>query len=183
MSLKKDFDELKASWSQASPLFKVYLAFSFFLSTSAIASLSEAIVKWRGFFLDALTFYHQVFSEPLRKWFLELGLKATTETTNYLVIFALILSAYVRMLVIERKNQLEVDWLLRINILLGIFNVSTLLKDGRSPSNYFWVLAALILIYPSLGLEPVQKRAFYIPIFVTLCAVCLFGAINAGLTH
>ena len=49
MGLKSEIDEIKNTWAEASPPVKAYLALSFFLSTSAIASLAETIVKWKGF--------------------------------------------------------------------------------------------------------------------------------------
>jgi len=102
-----------------------------------VASLAETIVKWKGFFQDALAFYHQVISEPLRKLFLELGLRIISETANYLVILVLLTSAFVRMRFIGKKNKLEGDWNLTVGILLAILNATVLIAMGETPTIWY----------------------------------------------
>jgi hypothetical protein len=67
MGLKGDIDELSSTWTRASRLLKGWLGLSVFLSASAVASLSEIIMKWRGFFRDSLEFYKGWISEPLKE--------------------------------------------------------------------------------------------------------------------
>jgi hypothetical protein len=65
MGLKGDFDEIAKVWSAAPWRVKVYLVLSAGLASSSVASLSEAIFKWKGFFLDALLFYRAWITTPM----------------------------------------------------------------------------------------------------------------------
>lgn len=64
MGLKSDIEEVTNYWKHSPWRIKIFLALSLFLSTSSIASLSESIIKWKWFILDALTFYRQWISTP-----------------------------------------------------------------------------------------------------------------------
>lgn len=65
MGLKSDIDEVTQHWSRSPWRVKVFLLIALFISTSSLASLSEAVFKWRGFILDALAFYKIFVSQPL----------------------------------------------------------------------------------------------------------------------
>ncbi|MCC2682956.1 MAG: heme/copper-type cytochrome/quinol oxidase, subunit 1 [Nitrosospira multiformis] len=189
MDLKSEIDKIKNVWSQASPLGKVYHSLSFYLSISTIASLSETVIKWKGFFRDALTFYHQFIREPLHKIFFDLKLDLVPELIDYLVIYTLLISSFLRVLFVERKNDLEANRIINrklgMQLCMGIVFIALTFRMERIPSISALALAsipifAIFLLSIYLGRE--QKRAFYIPLLCAVSTVGILAAINAGLS-
>lgn len=73
MGLKADVDEVLHSWSRSPWWMRVWLILSGFLAISSVASLAETVTKWKGFFKDAVSFYHDWISLPLRNLIAPLG--------------------------------------------------------------------------------------------------------------
>ncbi len=168
-------------WSQESPSARAGWTLSLLLGLSHIGSLSETIAKLKGFFRDGFVFYHQVVSEPLSERFLELGLRAAPETVDSIVIFGLLTFAFVWMRGVGRKNNLKGDRRIIHHILVGIFLIILLLSSGFPDGGLLWAFVIALLIMP-VQLDIEQKKAFYIPIFCTVFAVCTIAAIKVGLS-
>src|ERR1700692_2139879 len=66
MGLKGDVDEVVTTWRKASWPLKAWLLLSCSLAISSVASLAEAVTKWKGFFKDEIEFYRRWISTPLR---------------------------------------------------------------------------------------------------------------------
>jgi hypothetical protein len=65
MGLKGDFSEVEAIWSRSPWRVKAFLGISLFLASGSIASLSDTVFRWKGFVLDAVTFYRTYISGQL----------------------------------------------------------------------------------------------------------------------
>lgn len=189
MGLKSEIDEIKNNWSQASPGGKVRLALKYYILTSAVASLSEEIVKWKGVFRDALTFYHHFVRDPVRELFFYIKLDLSPVIIDYLVIYTLLISSFLRVLFVERKNNLKANRIinrkLALQLFMGIVFIALISRMERVPNISALALASIqiftILLLPiHFGRE--QKKAFYIPLLCAVSGVGIMGAINAGLS-
>src|SRR5687768_12251943 len=124
MGLKSQVDEIINDWLQTSPLRKVYQAFSLYLTISAIASLLSEIFYWKGFFKDALTFYHQFVRGPLHQVFFYFKLDFRPEYLDFIVIYFLLLSAFISLRFVEIQNNVKINWRLTLNLLGGILVIA-----------------------------------------------------------
>jgi hypothetical protein len=134
----------------------------FFLSTSTIASLSETLIKWKGFFRDALTFYHQFVREPLHQLFFDFKLDLRPEYLDFIVIYSLLFSAFIRLRFVEMQNNIPINWRLILNLFGGIFVIAMPVALGTDRF-ITWHIVAIQVIYIlllPLQLSPEQKRPF-----------------------
>ena len=185
MGLKSDIDEVKTAWSQATPLAKVYLALSLFLSTSAIASLTDTIVQWKGFFRNALAFYHEWINAPLIELFLAFGLRIAPEAGDYIVVVTLLISSAIRLSLHWAKHGGGVKQGSMLSYFLWVIPPSSLymlLREGSAPKTTTWVFLGLVFLAPLFFLPLQEKRAYYTPILCAVFAVGIFAAINTGLS-
>jgi hypothetical protein len=86
MGLKADLDEVRLAWPGYPWRLKIWLVLSAFLASASIASLSETVVKWKGFILDAVMFYQTWIADPFQKGLtaiLQVPLQSRTPTTSY----------------------------------------------------------------------------------------------------
>jgi hypothetical protein len=190
MGLKSDTDEIKNTWSRASPLVKVYLALSFYLTISAIASLSETIVKWKGFFRDALISYHHFVRGPIRELFFYLKLDLSPVIIDYFVIYTLLISSFLRLLFVERKSNLKANGIIKrelaLQLFMGILFIALISRIERVPNYSSLALASipiLIVLLLPIHLGRAQKSAFYVPLLCAISAVGIMGAINSGISR
>ena len=65
MGLKGDLQEVATVWEKSSWRVKAYLLLSAFLASGSIASLSDTVLRWKGFLRDALLFYQAYISDQL----------------------------------------------------------------------------------------------------------------------
>lgn len=160
----------------------MYQTLSFYLTISAIASLlSDTFVRWKGIFWDGLTFYHQFVREPLHEIFLDFKLDLVPELIDFVVIYALLVSAFIRLRFVEIKNNLKVNWKLTFNLFLGIAFVAMFCVLGTAQAFKPWPIFSLqifqiLLLTHDLGRQ--QKIAFYIPLLCAISAVGIMVVIN-----
>ncbi|WP_024850987.1 hypothetical protein [Hydrogenovibrio kuenenii] len=74
MNILKEFTEVKANFQKSSILFKIISVLGFFLSFSSLTSISNSIVEWKGFILDALNFYNFYYVNTIRSFSGMIGL-------------------------------------------------------------------------------------------------------------
>lgn len=147
MGLKSEIDEIKNAWSQASPREKVRLAVKYYIFISAAASLSEEIVKWKGVFRNALTFYHHLRDFVRELLFYLIKLDLAPVIIDYLVIYTLLISSFLRALFVERKNNLKANPILNrelgMQLFLGIVYIALISLMERVPNIYALALASI----------------------------------------
>jgi len=87
MGLKGDIEEAKKDWSKAPWWKRCGYSLSVYIAVSAIASLAETVVKWKGFIHDLLGFYRIWVSSPLRNILAtQLSINIPENATNLLII-------------------------------------------------------------------------------------------------
>lgn len=189
MGLKADIEEVTQFWGRSPWRVKVFLSLSFFLSTSSIASLSEAVFKWKGFFLDALAFYRLYVSGPVGlqvQHLLSYPLPPTF--IDHSIILALFFSSMIRVMLYRQKTMSgKVNYTLIF--LICYFGILHSLAHERhiaptalqmSPAWTFFPAVLLWLVFSLKGAERLLAIAYLLgPPF----AVGLLGAISAGLNR
>jgi hypothetical protein len=191
MGLKSEISEIITAWWHTPLLRKVYQALSFYLTISGIASLlSGTFVTWKGIFRAGLTFYHQLVREPLNEIFLYFKVDLSPVVIDYLVIYTLLISSFLRLLFVERKNNLKANRIinrkLALQLFMGILFIALISRIERAPNNAALALAAIqiftILLLP-IHFERAQKRAFYMPLLCAISAVGIMGALNSVISR
>ena len=125
MSLKKDIDEMRTAWLQASWRIRVWLVISGFLALSSIASLSEAVFKWKGFILDAVTFYREWVRVPLKNELQHFEIHLTSSYIDYLLLNGIVVAGLFRLL------ASGLDWRTRN----GFYSIAFLAYQRRPPGS------------------------------------------------
>lgn len=101
MGLKGDLQEVATVWEKSSWRVKAYLLLSAFLASGSIASLSDTVFRWKGFFRDALSFYQAYVSDQLLRalQFVFQTIQVPAGVSHLLILSALYLGANLRVAV------------------------------------------------------------------------------------
>ncbi len=186
MGLKADIAEVTDSWRSSSPLIKAWLVLSFFLAISSIASISEAIVKWRGFFADSVSTYRIVIRDPLVAVLVSIGFPQIPALVDASVVYILLLGAGIRWASSKHARDSDPRTQQRDALFLGVAmfgGISAGISYAKgifSPYDYA-IYCFCPLLLPALA----RVRGisyYYLCILLPLATVGLLGAINSGLT-
>jgi hypothetical protein len=187
MGLKSDVGEVVESWRSASPLIRLWLALSFFLAVSSIASISDAIVKWRGFFSDSISFYRNTVREPLVLLLQAAGIQLPPNIVDVTVIYSLLLAAAIKWASLPEVRSNDLSSHLRDSLALytamvsGIFAGRSYLQGYHTAHEYaLWVFVPLLI--------PAWARVrgvsyYYLWIILPLATVAILAAVNTGLAR
>jgi len=105
MGLKGDVHESTTIWSQSPWRVKLWLAFSLFLASGAIASLSDTVFRWKGFISDALAFYRLYISGQLSR-LLQAGFAPVPPgLPDFIILSVLLISANLRIAIFALPNS------------------------------------------------------------------------------
>lgn len=96
MGLKSDLEEAKKMWVNSSLLMKLFIITSLFITTSSMASLSDAIFKWKGLILDGIDFYHNYVADPAIQLLALIGLQYSPLDVNVFILVSLYAGSYFR---------------------------------------------------------------------------------------
>lgn len=208
MSLMGEVDEIVTTWRKASWAVRFLLLVSGFLSVSAIASMSEQVTKWKGFFKDEIEFYRGWISTPLQVYVFPLiGLHFPHSFVDFLVFYFLAIGSLVRSMVIVSRNA-PLDWrgaltergeglVKRGAFLWGGFACTTLaimiffiVEINKPPyrllseTNYFFILSIIMIVlfgFSAVYLGKIFQRGvarFYI---IQLAVVFLVVGVMAAI--
>ncbi|MDO9333363.1 MAG: hypothetical protein Q7T57_02435 [Dehalococcoidales bacterium] len=184
MGLKGDLDEAVKDWPKSNRLIKAWLVFSVFFSTLQLASLSEAVFKWKGFVLDGVNFYREWFTTPISK--------ATAEFTGFSVapfamdiVFVQILSTNaVFQSVFKEKRDLP-GWkplliTMIVGNLVGLAGIIFLTRPGATGPS--WMLYAFWFLFFGLAPRGKLRMNLLLHFAIPTLIVCIAAAIQLGLT-
>ncbi|MCB9191846.1 MAG: hypothetical protein H6603_07105 [Flavobacteriales bacterium] len=197
MSFFNDLKEDAKLWDGASLITKIFLVTSLFFTVSSLASLSDVVVEWRGFFLDSLSFYRSYINGPLRKLGALVGLNYTRDAIDYLILSTIYLSAATRwsLLVIKDQtidahNKKFADGLLYTTIpclvILPIISGVVEIQSGLDKNIYasIGLAYAMVIAYQTVFTKGSNKFkiAFlsWLPILFGLIIIGVAAAINVG---
>lgn len=185
MGLKTDFEEVTQYWGRAPWRVRVVLVLVFFISTTSLASLSESVIKWKGFIFDALTFYREYILRPIVEVVQRLiGHPLPIGFVDNAVFYGLFFAALTRALLL-RNSSLKKRIADFAFIGASYATMLWLIFDSRESPNAptIWVLYPMFLLCAYLitkGGERVLAMAYMlIPVF----GVGILAAISAGLAR
>lgn len=164
---------------------KIFLVLSLFLASGSVASLSETIIKWKGFILDAVLFYKTYYNDPLNWLFFQIfSIQPPKYYFDTVTMVVLCVSANIRVIIYSRWPRFsvrDVTWelvFLLYVVLAELFPHDSLGLTGLIAPVSVYVLM-LISYFTRRGAERILGIAF---LCLPFCAVGILGAINAGLT-
>ncbi|ASO31118.1 hypothetical protein CG015_18445 [Vibrio anguillarum] len=159
-----DYEEVVSVFNKVGPLQKVFLVFSFFMSISAIASLSETIFKWKGFILDAVAAYQNYLVLPLIHYAELGGLHYQEHEVHSAVILSTTVALGMRLLMLgqlfafkkiseDRGSEIQPK-LTYFKIMSILFPVGLWLAYGVTDSEIrLMPQVVMLLIYPVFWLD------------------------------
>lgn len=137
MGLKGDIEEVKTVWSKSAWWVRCWLALSAYLAVSSIASLAETVVKWKGFFQDAINFNKTWINSPLRNILrICLNLNLPEMVTNFIVVQIIIFSIYFIVITSEME---------------GFITELKIYKDSKNNDNSYYKKMARHLMLLEIG--------------------------------
>lgn len=184
MGLKADLEEVTGYWARSPWRVRVFLAIALFLSATSLASISEAVFKWKGFILEALDFYRQFIAGPIGSFVTTVtGLAVTPQWIDSAVLLGLFLGALARVTPFRHRTTIArlVDYAVYAGAYLMM--LALLLLESPSSTQYsVWlfypafVLAAYLL---TKGATRILAMSFML--FPVLLVGVLAG-VNTGLS-
>jgi hypothetical protein len=190
MWLKDDIEELKRNWKESPWWVKTWMAISMFLGFSSFASLSETVVQWKGFFLDAIEFYREWISGPLREFIARFGVQYTEDSLDLLVLASVLIGIIIRSFAVDvnwsDSGSKRLYWLFSLGM-IGILALSFFLyaNADRDPNPSGTLLAGVLVCIGGLLFARHHRvgRLIVVQIVFAAAAVGVLGAINAGLSR
>lgn len=189
MGLKADIDEVLTSWEKSPWWMKAWLVLSAFLAVSSIASISEAIVKWKGFFKDAIEFYRLILVSPLRDALSSLNIDINPIRGEVLVLVIISFMILVRYLYIVSYKHDQRWW--RYMSILAVFMIALIAQwiyraNGNYesfnwPRNIIGLLGGLFVLPLVLKME--KPMLYFGQWIMFFSIVALLAGINSGLSR
>lgn len=188
VGLAGDVEETKKLWKNSSLGFRLLLGLSIFLSTSSIASLADAIFKWRGFVLDAVNFLRMFVSEPITNSLAKIGINYEALSIDYLILLLLFGSSALRLFWVNYFDK-EITFLnSAFNTVLVIsavfWSFYKLAGAGVVPSQMsFLVIVGLYIGWNLVFSFTLKERVIMLaPVFIAVLIALLLGAVNSGIS-
>jgi hypothetical protein len=190
LGLRGDFVELAAVWDRSPWRIRVLLILSGFLATASIASLAEAVAKWKGFILTGVSFYRDYIRDPIASHLSSLGLPhLSADSMDFLTISLLASGAVLRRQWIQYKLVTEIQssnlWAAGATLAFALSAlVSAFLLHDRLPAVDLWLSICMYVFYLFAVAWP-PRRAWDLVCAAYLLAppllVCVAAAVNLGL--
>lgn len=185
MGLKTDFEEVTQYWGRAPWRVRVVLVLVLFISTTSLASLSESVIKWKGFILDALTFYREYALQPIAEVAQRLiGHPLPIGFIDNAIFYSLFFAALTRALLLRtssRKKQIEEITILGAAYAIMLWTAFDARESSNDPS--IWVLYPLFLLCAYTitkgGARVLAMAYMLIPVF----GVGILAAISIGIAR
>jgi len=184
MGLKSDLDEVTQHWSRAPWRVKIFLAIALFLSTSSLASLSEAVFRWKGFVLDALGFYRQWVAEPIVALLQRVVERNVPNSfVDNAVLLGLFMAAVARVLLFRRASRTK--HAADIVVCIAVYAVMLYLFAGEANpkpgGNTVWILYPLYVFMAYVSTNGAERILALAYVLAPALLVGLLAAISSGL--
>lgn len=198
MGLIQDIEQLGRDFKKYSWPMKLLLLVFFFLSVSSIASLSDKIIEWKGFFKEGLEFYQLYVRGTIVKLFGFVTIDIPHSLVDLLVISSYYLqvsneSFHVFMLKDDGRLSGKFFDSRRLTYYFNLTIFSTLLvlifRNSDSIVIGYWTLVILGLtifsctLFVLISRRSIRKARLYflVKIIFPIFLVLILAAINAGL--
>jgi hypothetical protein len=190
MWLKDDLEQLKQNWKQSPWWVRLWMVISLYLAVSSLASLSETVANWKGFFLDSVEFYREWLSGPLRKFFSIFGLRYTSKMADILLLYMIFISSAIRASAVTMFKREDPDtrltfWI-AVVFVMGYSGFILYISSNRPDD---WVGQALLVLLAIstvlqifISIFSSTARIYLLHVAFTFLIVGVLGAVNAGLS-
>ncbi len=91
MGFKSDLTEATQDWKNTNPIVVIFNMLGIFGAISAIASISETIIKWKGLLKDFISAYQAYFRNPITELLTHINVHLTKEMADFLIVMGVIL--------------------------------------------------------------------------------------------
>ena len=190
MSIIKDIEEAKKLWGDASLPIKGIIVVSLFITVSSVASLSELVFRWKGFFLDALEFYRKWVVIPIVDFFKPFDIVWSRAEADVVILGWITVVSWVRYCWVDcsltqaGKKDFKDFFLGIAGYIIGyagaVYNFSGASNQAGSWTLLIYIAVFLFLLF---FLKGRNRIIFGAPLVIAVIIVLLLGAINAGLTR
>jgi hypothetical protein len=185
MGLRSDIEEVTQYWSRSPWRVKLFLLLALFLSTSSLASLSEAVFKWKGFILDALVFYRTHLSHPFSEFVSRLsGHPVPAHFVDGAVLLGLFHATLIRALLLRRQSLPR-----RItDVAFFLLTYSAMLyvmadQPDRPNETTVWVLYPAFLLAAYVLTDGAERLLAMSYMLVPVLVVAILAAVSSGLAR
>jgi hypothetical protein len=176
-----------ATWSQAPWWIRAWLVLSGFLAISSVASLAEAVTKWKGFIGDAISFYRQWISGPFKEALSAfLNVQINPLAADGAILGFIFTFSFIRLLWFttdwSSKKGKYSFWLTSILLVFGPIIAIYRASNRSTPPSLTLMLLGVIVILAAPAVFRVEKAIiYYLQILFVLGGVAILAAINVGL--
>jgi hypothetical protein len=184
MGLKADVDEVTSYWNRAPWRVRIVLILVLFISSTSFASLSESVIKWRGFLLDALNFYRAHVLRPLAEAAQNLvGHPLSTTFLDNAVLYGVFFAALTRARLLRNSSKLEKA---RHVFFMGALYVGMLLhlsglRDSPGATT-IWVMYPLFLFTAYFITKGAERLLAMVYMLAPVLLVGVLAALSEGLS-
>lgn len=188
MGFKSDLDEAVESWKKSNYIVKTLSIVSLCSSVTALASLSDGIVKWRGVFRETVILYQNWVSGPLQNMFSIFGIHLTKNLIDFLTVMLLINICWFRSMIVgtdwsDRAEKAGTLAAIAFNAI--IFVVAPFYLSGsqqKVTANTLLGLTAMWCLVPLIGSNRQFLPRYLSYLGLIFIAVAVLTGINSGLT-
>ncbi len=175
------FSDIKKSiilWRESSVIFRVI---TFILTISPVASISDTVFQWKGFFSTGIEFYNDSLICPLNNLLSSLGIGRGEEVVHYLVlVFAFYFSSILSVFQTQFIRPVG-KILLFLNYILA-FLVLVFITSGESGVSIFqWFFPVFCYFTIPFLLSYKNKFVWYYPAIIVFLSIPVMAAINEGI--
>ncbi len=187
MALKRDWDELVSDLSRKPWRVQVLYAVLILAASSPLASLSDTIFKWKGFFRDAVAAYSAFLAEPLLHFAQRINPGLSSQYPHIALLAALALAANIRVLLfLKQRRDVGFELLLSLALLFAVIVLPVVAVGRPLVSNgTLWMLLLLLAVqvvqFHRIG--GAGRLLGYVYLSAPCALVGLAGAVNAGLSR
>ncbi|WP_448556904.1 hypothetical protein [Thalassotalea montiporae] len=184
MTINNDIKEAKKVWRQSTPIVKVWIAISVLLSVSSIASIADAVIKWKGFILDGINFHENFVITPMQSVLSNTGLQLDSIQINFILVAAISLIGLFKIDTETRKTI--VKSIISNIVMLSILKIVLKEKLGLDifiPAVSGIIVASIITkLLESDKTTKYQSFKFIAPLVFAFFLVLIAGAVYKGFT-
>jgi len=188
MGLKGDISELTSIWRGTRWRVKVWLLLSGFIASASLASLSEAVAKWKGFILAGIEFYREYIRLPFSSLIIEyLSIRYTHDFFDFISIGLIMSVAMIRSIAHDvGGNRTRWDWITDaacIAVIVASVVNQLIIHANRDthPSLVSVLIAYGLIIALSFPIRSAGRLLRLVYLVTPPTLVGLLAAINVGL--
>jgi hypothetical protein len=188
MGIKSDLEEYRALWNQGSWGVRgldIVQIVQIFIAVGSLATLSDAIFKFRGFMRDGIQLYEEFIRHPLMILLSSIfNIRLNSLHFDFLVWWALVSGALYRSHLTTGENGKALGTVLSFIIGMALaINVIPVNAKPLSPSGLIIVVGGYIICTWYISTNVKNKSVFYVFVLTPILIVAVLGAVSSGISR